>query len=68
MGADVGEAGGIGHAGGLAGVGVGPAFAFLEFGGVVVEELVDRDGGENLWPVARDPWPVIFLAARACKD
>jgi hypothetical protein len=37
VGADVGEAGGIGHARGLAGFGVGPAFAFLEFHGVVVE-------------------------------
>jgi hypothetical protein len=37
MGADVGEAGGVGHAGGLAGVGVGPALALLEFDGVVVE-------------------------------
>ena len=43
VGADVGEAGGICHVRGLAGVGVGPAFALLEFGGVIVEELVDGD-------------------------
>jgi hypothetical protein len=45
--ADVGEAGGIGQARGLAGVGVGPAFALLEFGGVIVEKLINGDGGEN---------------------
>jgi hypothetical protein len=44
VGADVGEAGWVGHAGGLAGVGVGPALAFLEFYGVVVQELIDGDG------------------------
>ena len=43
----VGEAGGIGHAGGLAGFGVGPALALLEFHGVIVEELVDGDGGQH---------------------
>lgn len=47
VGADVGEAGWIRHVRGLAGVGVGPAFAFLEFGGVVVEELVDGHGGQH---------------------
>lgn len=31
VGANVGEAGGVGHAGGLAGIGVGPAPALLEF-------------------------------------
>jgi len=45
--ADIGEARGIGHAGGLAGLGVGPALALLEFDGVVVEELVDGDGWEH---------------------
>ena len=43
VGANVGEAGGIGHVRGLAGFGVGPAFAFLKFYGVVVEELIDGD-------------------------
>src|SRR5215470_17353847 len=43
VGADVGEAGGIGHAGGLAGVGVGPALALLEFGGVIVQQRIDWD-------------------------
>jgi len=37
VGADVGEAGWVAHAGGLAGVGVGPALALLEFRGVIVE-------------------------------
>ena len=37
VGSDVGEAGWVGHAGGLAGVGVGPAFALLEFRSVIVE-------------------------------
>src|SRR5258706_4015153 len=41
VGADVGEAGRIGHAGGLDGVGVGPALALLEFDRVVVEQLID---------------------------
>ena len=41
MGSDVGEAGWVGHAGGLAGVGVCPALALLEFGGVIVEQLID---------------------------
>ena len=45
--ANVGEARGIGHFGGLAGFGVGPAFALLELDGVVVEELVDGDGGQH---------------------
>lgn len=43
MGAHVGETRGVGHVRGLAGFGVGPAFALLEFHGVIVEELVDRD-------------------------
>ena len=47
MGADVGEARGIGHARGLAGFGVGPAPALLEFDGVIVEQLVDGDGGKH---------------------
>jgi len=47
VGADVGEAGGIGHAGGLAGFGVGPALALLEFDGVIVEELIDGYGRQN---------------------
>src|SRR5258708_25465404 len=47
VGADVGEAGGIGHASGLAGVGVGPALALLEFDGVIVEQLIDGDGWEE---------------------
>src|SRR5260370_42665804 len=48
VGADVGEAGGIGHASGLAGVGVGPALALLGFGGVIVAQLIDGDGwGED---------------------
>ena len=46
VGADVGEAGGVGHACGLAGVGVGPALALLEFHGVIVEQLIDRDRGQ----------------------
>jgi len=41
VGADVGEAGGIGHVRGLAGFGVGPAFALLEFYGVIVQQLID---------------------------
>ena len=45
--ADVGEAGGIGHACRLAGVGVGPALALLEFDGVIVEELIDRHGRQD---------------------
>src|SRR5690242_10085879 len=40
VGADVGEARRIGHARGLAGFGVGPALALLEFHGAIVEELV----------------------------
>jgi hypothetical protein len=47
VGADVGESGRIGHARGLAGFGVGPALAFLEFDGVIVEELVDGHGRQN---------------------
>ena len=47
VGADVGEAGGIGHVRGLPGFGVGPAFAFLEFDGVIVEQLIDRDRREH---------------------
>ena len=47
VGADVGEAGRIGHACGLASFGVGPALAFLEFDGVIVEELIDGDGGKD---------------------
>jgi len=47
VGADIGEAGWVGHAGGLAGFGAGPAFAFLEFHGVVVEKIIDRDGWQN---------------------
>jgi hypothetical protein len=31
----------------LAGVGVGPALAFLEFDGVIVEQFVDGDGRQN---------------------
>jgi hypothetical protein len=42
VGADVGEAGGIGHARGLAGFGVGPALALLEFDGVIVQQLIYR--------------------------
>jgi len=49
VGADVGEAGGIGHAGGLTGVGVGPALALLEFDGVIVEQLIDGHGGQHQW-------------------
>jgi hypothetical protein len=47
VGADVGEARGIGHVRGLAGFGVGPALALLEFRGVIVEKLVDGDGGQD---------------------
>ncbi len=47
VGANIGEAGGIGHAGGLAGFRVGPALALLEFDGVIVEELIDGHGGEH---------------------
>ena len=47
VGADVGEARGIGHARGLTGFGVGPALAFLEFDGVIVKELIDGDGRKN---------------------
>ena len=50
VGADVGEARGIGHARGLAGFGVGPALALLEFHGVVVEQLIDGDGGKHEGP------------------
>ena len=42
VGADIGEAGGIGHARSLARFGAGPAFALLEFHGVIVEEFIDR--------------------------
>src|SRR5690242_12433629 len=45
VGADVGETRGIGHARGLASFGVGPALALLELDGVIVEELVDGNGG-----------------------
>lgn len=41
VGANVGEAGGIGHVRGLAGFGVGPALALLEFHGMIVEQLID---------------------------
>ncbi len=47
VGADVGEAGRVGHAGGLAGVGVGPAFALLEFRGVIVQKLIDGHGRQH---------------------
>jgi hypothetical protein len=47
VGADVGEAGRVGHAGGLAGVGVGPALALLELNGVIVEQLIDWHGGQH---------------------
>jgi hypothetical protein len=47
VGAHVGEAGWVGHAGGLTGVGVGPALAFLEFDGVIVEQLVDGNRRQN---------------------
>jgi hypothetical protein len=47
VGADVGEACWVGHAGGLAGFGVGPALALLEFDSVVVEELIDGDRGQH---------------------
>jgi hypothetical protein len=42
VGADVCEAGGVGHARGLARFGISPALALLEFHGVIVEELVVR--------------------------
>ena len=57
VGADVGEAGGIGHVRGLAGFGVGPALALLEFHGVIVEELIDWHGGQEK-RVASDEWRV----------
>ena len=47
VGADVGETGGIGHAGGLAGFGVGPALALLEFDDVIVEQLIDGHGRQH---------------------
>jgi hypothetical protein len=47
VGADVGEAGGIGHARGLACLGVSPALALLKFHGVIVEQLIDGNGGEH---------------------
>ncbi len=47
VGADVGEPRGIGHARGLAGFGVGPALAFLEFHGVIVEKVIDRNRGQH---------------------
>lgn len=47
VGADVGEAGGIGHPRGLARFGVGPAFALLEFDGVIVEEFIHRHGRQH---------------------
>jgi hypothetical protein len=47
VGADVGEARRIGHARGLAGLGVSPALAFLEFHGVVVEQLIDGHGRQH---------------------
>ena len=47
VGADVGEARRIGHAGRLAGFRVGPALALLEFDGVIVEQFIYRHGGEQ---------------------
>jgi hypothetical protein len=47
VGSDVGEAGWVGHAGGLACVGVGPALALLEFYGVIVEQLIDWHGRQH---------------------
>ncbi len=47
MRADVGEARGIGHARGLAGFGVSPVLALLEFDGVIVEQLIDGHGWEH---------------------
>src|ERR1700719_1988720 len=35
------------HAGGLGGVGVGPALALLELYGVIVEELIDGNGRQH---------------------
>jgi hypothetical protein len=49
VGADVGEAGWISHAGGLAGVRIGPALALLEFDGVIVEQLVDGNRRKHEW-------------------
>jgi hypothetical protein len=47
VGADVGEAGGIGHARGLTRFGICPALALLKFHSVIVEELVYRDRGKH---------------------
>src|SRR5260370_22888116 len=47
VGADVGEASGIGHERGLAGFGVGPTFALLEFHGAVVAQFIAGHGGET---------------------
>ncbi len=47
VGADVSESGGIGHVRGLAGFGVGPALALLEFDGVIVEQLIDGHGRQH---------------------
>jgi hypothetical protein len=42
VGADVGEAGGIGHARGLARLGVSPALALVKFHSVIVEQCIHR--------------------------
>jgi hypothetical protein len=47
VGAYVGEADWIRHAGGLARVGVGPALALLEFYGMIVEQLIDWHGRQH---------------------
>src|SRR5260370_26720283 len=60
VGADVGEAGGIGPASGFAGVGVGPALSLLVFDGVIVEPVIHRGGwGEYRgWRLGRGPRPL----------
>jgi hypothetical protein len=47
VGADVGEAGGIRHVRGLAGFGIRPALALLEFHGVVVKQLIYWHRGQH---------------------
>jgi hypothetical protein len=47
VGADVGEAGGVGHARGLTRFGICPALALLELHSVIVKQLIDGNGWEH---------------------
>src|SRR6267142_2448247 len=47
VGADIGESSWIGHACGLAGFGVRPAFALFEFHLVIVEQHINWDGRQH---------------------